>query len=128
MLRKRIRNSVQVLAITPFYHLLIICNRNTEMDFSLPHLLYFLLVHLRTSPPCLFVIVGWLREIIVHFVIKAPYLCHSRAVKRNNCSICDKSTIFTRSLPFNMTIYITYGGISEINPHCRKFKISHFSL
>ena len=51
----------------------------------------------------------------------------SRAVKRNNCSFCDKSTIFTRSLPFNMKIYITYGGISEINPHCRKFKISQVS-
>ena len=56
-----------------------------------------------------------------------PFLA-SRAVKRNNCSFCDKSTIFTRSLPFNMTIYITYGGISEINPHGRKFKISQVSL
>ena len=53
---------------------------------------------------------------------------NSRAVKRNNCSFCDKSTMFTRSLPFNMTIYITYGGISEINPHCRKFKMSQVSL
>ena len=46
-------------------------------------------------------VVGQLREIIVHFVIKAPYSHH---------------------------IHITYGGISEINPHCRKFKISQVSL
>ena len=61
-----------------------------------------------------------------HYVIAEK--CPSRAVKRNNCSFCDKSTIFTKSLPFNMTIYIAYGGISEINPHCRKFKISQVSL
>ena len=60
--------------------------------------------------------------------IGSRILSISRAVKRNNCSFCDKSTIFTGSLPFNMTIYITYGGISEINPHCRKFKISQVSL
>ena len=58
----------------------------------------------------------------------AENLYNSGAVKRNNCSFCDKSTIFTRSLPFNMTIYITYGGISEINPHCRKLKNSQVSL
>ena len=35
-----------------------------------------------------------------------------------------KRTIFTGSSPFNMTIHIRYGGISEINPDSRKFKIS----
>ena len=49
-------------------------------------------------------------------------LC-SKAVKKNDCSFCDKSTIFTGSLPMNMTIHIRYGGISEINPDNRKFDI-----
>ena len=74
----------------------------------------------------------WLRShyhgSYVYSQVELQQTYDSRAVKRNNCSFCDKSTIFTRSLPFNMTIYITYGGISEINPHCRKFKISQVSL
>ena len=47
-----------------------------------------------------------------------------RGRKHHNCSFCDKRTIFTGSSPFNMTIHIRYGGISEINPDSRKFKIS----
>ena len=39
-----------------------------------------------------------------------------RGRKHHNCSFCDKRTIFTGSSPFNMTIHIRYGGISEINP------------
>ena len=47
-----------------------------------------------------------------------------RGRKHHNCSFCDKRTIFTGTSPFNMTIHIRYGGISEINPDSRKFKIS----
>ena len=43
-----------------------------------------------------------------------------RGRKHHNCSFCDK----TGSSPFNITIHIRYGGISEINPDSRKFKIS----
>ena len=47
-----------------------------------------------------------------------------RGRKHHNCLFCDKRTIFTGSSPFNMTIYIRYGGISKINPDSLKFKIS----
>ena len=61
--------------------------------------------------------------------IEAAVLMHQlvrrlKGRKHHNCSFCDKRTIFTGSSPFNMTIHIRYGGISEINPDSRKFQIS----
>ena len=57
----------------------------------------------------------------IHFPLLVRGL---RGRKHHNCSFCDKRTIFTGSSPFDMTIHIRYGGISEINPDSRKCKIS----
>ena len=59
-----------------------------------------------------------------YFSSKLILVRRLRGRKHHNCSLCDKRTIFTGSSPFNMTIHIRYGGISEINPDSRKFKIS----
>ena len=65
-------------------------------------------------------------EIFLTDVIGLTFINLSGAIKKNNCSFCDKSTIFTGRLFLNMTIRIRYGGISEINPDNRKFKFLRF--
>ena len=49
-----------------------------------------------------------------------------RGQKHHNCSFCDKRTIFTGSSPFNITIHIRYGGISEITLTAENLKFLSF--